>query len=92
MPNLQVKDIEKDLYDELKSVARRENRSVTQEVIHILGKYLANPKAFDQNPTREFLSLSGSYDDDRSAGEIIAEIRKGRRNSERFKGAHGLFD
>lgn len=92
MPNLQVKDIDTTLYTELKSVARRENRSVTQEVIHILGQYLANPQVFDQNPTREFLSLSGAYDDPRSAKEIVVEIRKGRKNSGRFKDSNGIFD
>lgn len=92
MPNLQVKDIDKNLYNELKNVARRENRSVTQEVIHILQKYLANPHAFDQNPTRAFLSLAGAFEDSRSADEIVAEIRKGRKNSRRFKGSNGIFD
>jgi len=92
MPNLQVKDIDKGLYTELKNVAKRENRSVTQEVIHILGRYLANPQVFDQNPTREFLSLSGAYEDSRSADEIVAEIRKSRKNSDRFKGSNGIFD
>lgn len=83
MPNLQVKDIDKSLYAELKNVARRENRSVTQEVIHILSRYLANPHIFDQNPTREFLSLSGAYEDSRSADAIVAEIRESRKNSDR---------
>ena len=92
MPNLQVKDIDKGLYNELKNVARRENRSVTQEVIHILGRYLSNPQIFDQNPTREFLALSGAYEDTRSADEIVSQIRKSRKNSDRFKAPHGVFD
>ena len=92
MPNLQVKDIDKNLYTELKNVARRENRSVTQEVIHILSRYVANPQIFDQNPTREFLALSGAFEDTRSSDEIVAEIRKSRKNSERFKDSHGIFD
>lgn len=92
MPNLQIQNMAKSLYAELKNVARRENRSVTQEVIHILQRYLANPQIFDQNPTREFLALSGAYEDAHSSDEIVAEIRKSRKNSDRFKNSNGIFD
>lgn len=92
MPNLQVKDIGENLYTELKNVARRENRSLSQEVIHILSRYVANPQIFDQNPTREFLALSGAFEDTRSPDEIVAEIRKSRKNSDRFNNSHGIFD
>jgi plasmid stability protein len=92
MANLQVKDIDENLYEELKHVARRENRSVTQEVVHILSRYLANPQVFDQNPTLEFLALSGSYDDSRPADKIVSEMRKNRKNSDRFRSANGFLD
>jgi len=53
-------------------------------VIHILEKYLSKPKSFDLNPTEEFLKLAGSWEDTRSAKDIVREIKSGRNNSDRF--------
>jgi len=92
MAILQVRDIDDHLYDTLKAVARQENRSVSQEVISILEQYLAEPSAVRINPTREFLALSGSWSEEKSASELTAEVRGRRRNSRRFGPDHGLFD
>lgn len=54
-------------------------------MISIIGKYLSNPAVYKSNPTREFIALSGSWEYDRSADEIINSIKKSRKNSERFK-------
>jgi hypothetical protein len=40
----------------------------------------------------EFLKLSGSRDDERSAVEIIEDIDNSRVNSSRFEASNGLFD
>lgn len=40
MPALQVKDFPQDLYDELKACAAKEDRSISQQTIHILRDYL----------------------------------------------------
>jgi plasmid stability protein len=71
MAILQVRDIDDRLYASLKAVAKSHNRSVSQEVISILEKYLSNPAVYKSNPTREFVALSGAWEDDRSADEII---------------------
>jgi hypothetical protein len=92
MAILQVRDIDDRLYSSLKNLAKSENRSLSQEVISILEKYLSNPVIFKNNPTREFLSLSGSWADDRTADEIAKDIRKNRRNSKRFEAQNVLFD
>ncbi|OGP82685.1 MAG: antitoxin [Deltaproteobacteria bacterium RBG_16_54_11] len=92
MAILQVRDIDDRLYASLKKLAHSENRSLSQEVISILEKYLSNPALFKNNPTREFLSLSTSWEDDRTADEIIADIKKNRRNSKRFGVEHVVFD
>jgi plasmid stability protein len=92
MAILQVRDIDDRLYASLKELAQSENRSLSQEVISILEKYLLNPALFKNNPTREFLSLSDSWDDDRTADEIIHDIKKKRRNSKRFGVEHVIFD
>jgi hypothetical protein len=92
MANLQVRDIDDRLYESLRERASREKRSISQEVILILEKYLSRPTAYDVNPTDEFLWLSGAWRDDRSADEIISDIRDSRRNSSRFVGEDHVFD
>lgn len=92
MAILQVRDIDDRLYSSLKELARSENRSLSQEVISILEKFLSNPAMFKGNPTRDFLSLSGSWDDKRAADEIIADIKRNRKNSKRFGAENVVFD
>ena len=92
MAILQVRDIDDRLYSSLKNLAKSENRSLSQEVISILEKYLSNPVVFKNNPTREFLSLSGSWADNRTADDIVKDIKKNRRNSRRFEAQNVLFD
>ena len=92
MAILQVRDIDDRLYASLKKLAQSENRPLSQEVISILEKYLLNPALFKNNPTREFLSLSGSWADDRTADEIVKDINKNRKNSKRFETQNVLFD
>ena len=92
MANLQVRDMDEKLYSSLRSLAKNEKRSISQEVIYILQKYLSTPKSFNQNPTDEFLQLAGSWDDNRNAEEIIKDINDNRKNSSRFGGDNELFD
>ncbi|MDA3884852.1 MAG: antitoxin [Candidatus Delongbacteria bacterium] len=88
MANLQVKDINDKLYDALKYYAKKEHRSVSQEVVKIIELYLQNNKGFE-NTTKEFLKLAGSWDDERTADEIINDLTKSRTNK-RFN--DGIFD
>ena len=89
MANLQVKDIDEKLYIALKLRAKKEHRSISQEVIKIIEDYLQNDTDYLNN-TDEFLKLSGSWQDNRTADEIIKDIKKTRKNSKRFN--HELFD
>ncbi len=63
-----------------------------QEVVLILEKYLSSPLTFKKNPTEEFLSLAGSWEDDISAEEIVQDIRLNRRNSSRFRNTDEYID
>ena len=92
MANMQVRDIDEKLYESLRVRASQERRSISQEVVHILEKYLSLPRAFDINPTDEFLKLSGSWEDDRSAEDIVKSIRSERTESTRFAQSNELFD
>ncbi len=92
MANLQVRDLDDRLYNSLKLKAKMENRSISQEVIYILEKYLSNPSEYNNCTTKEFLSLCNAWDDDKDADEIINNIKKDRKNSERFDNVNVLFD
>jgi plasmid stability protein len=92
MANLQVRDIDDRLYEALRRMAAGKRRSISQEVIHILEKYLSSPERFETNPTEEFLKLAGSWVDDREAGEIARDIRQSRRSKRRFGADNELFD
>lgn len=88
MANLQVKGIDDDLYDKLKKLALNENRSISQEIIFLIKTHLSvkNTASSSRTPAEVLLQLSGSWDDQRTADEIIAEIRNHHENSERLQG------
>lgn len=86
MANLQVKGIDDSLYEQLRERATAENRSVSQEVIFLIKTSLASRKILQTTPSPAeiLLQLSGSWEDQRSADEIIAQIRESRDDSERL--------
>ena len=92
MATLQVRDIDGRLYDSLKVSAKLQNRSISQEVITIIQDYLNSPQKPSANTTLEFLSLTGAWNDEKSAEEIVTGMRSGRVKSGRFGGKHGVFD
>jgi len=92
MAILQVRNIDDRLYLSLKTIAKLKNRSVSQEVIYIIEKYLSNPTLDGKNPTKEFIALSDSWKDDKTAEELIAEIKAGRKKGKRFQAKNVLFD
>jgi hypothetical protein len=86
MANLQVKGIDDRLYEELKGLAESQNRSVSQEVIHLLKIHVTKAKHIRQGktPAQVLLGLSGSWEDPRSAEEIVGDLKKARKSSHRF--------
>jgi plasmid stability protein len=92
MATLQVKGVDEDLYRALGARARRDNRSISQEVVKLIQDFLARPDGSAEESTRAFLALCGSWNDSRSAREIARSIRKSRRTGKRFaKGAGDVF-
>lgn len=79
MAFLQVCDIDDSLYEALKTLAKKERRSISQEVIMIIESYINNTKRTAPESTEEFLTLS--WHGGESADEIINSIRKQRKNS-----------
>jgi len=86
MANLQIKgiqdDLQDDLYERIKEMAASENRSLCQQVLYLIKGYLASKGASRsrKSPARILLELSGSWENDRDAGEIISDIKRGRKN------------
>lgn len=79
LANLQVKGIDEDLYRALKARAKRDNRSVSQEVVMLIEEFLARGGGERRRPAAELLDLAGTWIDDRTAQEIAAELRGARR-------------
>ena len=92
MANLQVRDIDDQIYEALRKRAKQQHRSLSQEVVHIIEEYLSRPNIDSPKQTELFLQLVGAWQGPESAEEILTSIRKGRIESKRFKGPHGLFD
>jgi len=87
MATLQVRAIDDRLYSILGKKAKMDNRSISQEVIVILKEHLSEPRRGNASTaTDKFLDMCGTWKDERSAEEIIADIRQNRTNSDRFKG------
>ncbi|NOX90180.1 MAG: hypothetical protein GXO77_14265 [Calditrichaeota bacterium] len=63
MAILQIKDIDDNLYNALKSLAKNKRRSVSQEVIKIIESYLSQPSSNNIERTEAFLNLSWAGDE-----------------------------
>ncbi len=87
MANLQIKGMDDDLYAAIKEMAVSENRSVSQQVLFLIKQYLANRKQISKcnSPAQVLLNLAGSWEDPRSAEQIVDEIRDARKNSTRLR-------
>jgi len=85
MAVLQVRSMDDELYGALGRRAAMENRSISQEVIEIVKRYLAAPCAVPAGTDEAALRLAGSWDDPRPAAEIADGLRKAR-TTRRFRG------
>lgn len=92
MATLQVRGIDDKLYAALKTIARQEHRSLSQEVVSILDIHVRNLLRTNAGATEEFIKLSSSWQDSRSANEIVGDIRKHLLDSNRFGTGHVVFD
>lgn len=88
MANLQIKNMDEGLYKEIKRAASAENRSVSQQVLTLIRDYLAkrNQALRLKSPGQVLLELSGTWEDERGAEEIVRDIKKARRNSKKLSG------
>lgn len=86
MSNLQIKGIDERLYQQLKQLAADENRSVSQQVLFLIRNHLAQRRRTHGSETaaQTLLALSGSWDDSRSAEQIVIDIKSARRSSRKL--------
>lgn len=93
MANLQIKGIDDALYTQIKELAACENRSVSQQILYLVRRYIANKGQFQKTkmPAQALLDLSGSWEDSRSADEIVSDIKNARKNSSRFQEGSDVF-
>jgi plasmid stability protein len=92
MATLQVKGMDDRLYQALGARAAMENRSISQEVVSIIQKYLSAPLDDSRANARALMELAGSWQDERSAEEIARDIRNSRRLGRRNKELGNVFD
>jgi hypothetical protein len=87
MANLQIKNIQDELYEEIKKLAAAENRSVSQQVLFLVKEYLAKRKQLttSKSPAQVLLELSGSWEDDKTAEDIVKEIKRARKSSRKLQ-------
>jgi predicted CopG family antitoxin len=88
MANLQIKGMEDELYMELKKMAAKENRSLSQQALFLVKEYLARKKHLHtlKTPAQTLLDLAGSWEDAQDSAKIITRIKKARRNSRKLEG------
>jgi hypothetical protein len=87
MANLQIKNIQDELYEEIKKLASAENRSVSQQVLFLVREYLAKRKHLTaaKSPAQVLLELSGSWEDNKNAEQIVKEIKSARKSSRKLE-------
>lgn len=86
MANLQIKNIDDHLYQQIKHLAASENRSVSQQVLFLIRERLARKgrPQDDKTAAEVLLDLAGSWEDRRTEGQIVSDLRSSRRSSSKL--------
>ena len=87
MANLQIKGIKEELYAEIKKLASAENRSISQQILFLVREYLGRKNYLStlKSPAQVLLELSGSWQDDKGAEQIISEVKHACINSKKLE-------
>ena len=83
MANLQIKGMNDEFYAQIKALAGSENRSISQQILFMTKEYLLKKQQLQavKMPAQVLLELAGAWEDDRSAEEIIADLKQSRKNT-----------
>ena len=87
MSNFQIKGMDDELYEELKRLASKEKRSLSQQAVFLFRDYLARRQSMRvaKTPAQVLLDLAGSWQDKGDAKAMIARIKKARKKSRRLR-------
>jgi len=87
MSNFQIKGMDDKLYEELKRLASKEKRSVSQQAVFLFRDYLARKQYLRnaQTPAQVLLDLAGSWEDREDAEAVIGRIKKARKSSRKLR-------
>lgn len=85
MANLQIKGLNDDFYAQIKELAVAENRSVSQQIVYMTKDYMAKKQQIQSIRTSAqiLLDFAGAWEDDRTADEIIVDLKQSRTNTTR---------
>jgi plasmid stability protein len=93
MATVELTNIDEQMYAALVARATQEHRSVGQEAEMLLRESLATPSRSPRKATEAVLEVAGSWQDSRTAEEIIADIRASRcSGGDRSTGLDDVFD
>ena len=92
MATVELTNLDEQMYAALLARAAQENRSVGQEAEILLRESLAKPSQTPRKATEAVLEIAGSWQDSRTAEEIIADIRDSRCSRNRSTGLDDVFD
>jgi hypothetical protein len=92
MATVELTNLDEQMYAALLARATQENRSVGQEAEILLRESLTKPSRTPRKATEAVLEIAGSWQDSRTAEEIIADIRDSRRSKNRSTGLDDVFD
>jgi plasmid stability protein len=88
MANLQIKNMNDQLYKALAKRAELDNRSISQEVVNIIKQYLAGTTSLE-GQSKGLMELAGAWKGRESAEDMVKELRKVRKSRKRHK---NVFD
>jgi hypothetical protein len=83
MPNLQIKGMDEELYEGIKRIAAQENRSLSQQVVHLIKEHLRRRHGARRSSAESLLALAGSWEDERTPEEIVRAVRSSRKGPRR---------
>jgi len=83
MANLQIKGMNDDFYAQIKALAGSESRSVSQQILFMTREYLLKKQQIQaaKMPAQVLIELVGAWEDNRSAEEIVADLKQARKNT-----------
>lgn len=92
MATVELTNIDEQMYAALAARAAQEHRSVGEEAEILLRNTLTRPSQSPRKATEAVLEIAGSWQDNRTAEEIIDDIRRSRCSGTRDTGIADVFD